>query len=112
MRLILVLSLALVAVVVPPGAAASVHLISISAQVRAGSYASLAVSDTPPALCSIRVQYRSRHPLRGVGLTASRGTFGVIHWRWKMPTGATAGRWTVDVLCGQSGALHSSFVVR
>jgi hypothetical protein len=105
----LVLTLALVAALaIPATASARVRLVSVTSPIRHGSYATLTVSVTPTATCSIAVIYKSG-PSHAAGLYPKRG--GRISWSWKVGTRTTPGRWPIVVACGRAGTLRTSFVV-
>jgi hypothetical protein len=104
-------ALAAIALALPGAAAASVHLANVTSPVRAGSNATLTVSVTRTASCSITVNYKSG-PSHAAGLYAKRSNAGRVSWTWKVGTNTTPGRWTIDVYCGSAGALHTSFVTR
>ncbi len=105
----LALSLALVAVLALPAAAsARVRLVSITSPISAGSYATLKVSVSKTATCSITVYYKSG-PSEAQGLYPKRGKR--ISWTWKVGTRTTPGRWPITVRCGSAGRLRTSFVV-
>jgi hypothetical protein len=110
----LLLLAALAAAVCVPSAGATVVLISITHVVHPGGAMSLTVrSGVDRAACVPRVHYRTRPALVAAGLQSKGGLFvGLIQWRWKMPTHATRGTWSVDVSCGAAGSLHTTFVVR
>jgi hypothetical protein len=98
-----------VSAAVPASAAASVRLLSVTSPINHGAYATLAVSVTPTARCSITVYYKSG-PSEAQGLVPQRGRR--ITWTWKVGTRTTPGRWPIVVSCGSAGTLHTSFVVR
>jgi hypothetical protein len=90
-------------------ASASVARISVTSPVRPGAYASLTVRVSPPARCSIVVNYASGRST-AAGLHPKNGSR--ISWRWKVGTRTTPGRWPITVACGTSGTLRTSFVVK
>jgi hypothetical protein len=89
-------------------AEAQVRLVSVTSPVSHGSYATLSVSVTPVATCSITVIYKSGASV-AAGLYAKRGTR--LSWTWKVGTRTTPGRWSIIVSCGSAGTLRTSFVV-
>ena len=92
-----------------PAAPSAVRKLSITSPVTAGSYARLVVSVSPRARCSIKVAYGGVSS-RAAALRPKTG--GRLVWRWRVPVSTPAGRWPVRVLCGKSGALRTSIVVR
>jgi hypothetical protein len=80
-----------------------------TATVSPNEYASLTVSVSPRARCTIRVEYDTVvSKARGLGAkTGSRLT-----WRWKVGSATHAGRWPVTVDCGKSGRLNLRLRVR
>jgi micrococcal nuclease len=109
MRRFMFVALVLTALALPAAAAASVHLRSVTSPVSAGSHATLTVSVSRPASCSITVNYKSG-PSHAAGLYPKRTTAGHVSWSWMVGTRTTPGRWTIDVYCGAAGSLHTSFV--
>jgi hypothetical protein len=104
-----VLGIVLVAALaVPAAAAAKVRLISVTSPIRHGAYATLSVSVSQTATCSIAVYYKSGASV-AQGLYPKRGTR--ISWTWKVGTRTTPGRWPIVVSCGGAGALQTSFAV-
>jgi hypothetical protein len=108
MRRASVMLLLLAALALPASAAASVRLSHVTSPVSAGSYATLSVSVSRTATCSITVYYKSG-PSHAAGLSPQRGKR--ITWTWKVGSRTTAGRWPINVSCGSAGTLHTSFVV-
>ena len=109
MRRFILVALALTAFVLPSTAAASVRLKSVTSPISAGSHATLAVSVSRSATCSITVNYKSG-PSHAAGLYSKRTIGGRVSWTWMVGTRTTPGRWTIDVYCGAAGSLHTSFV--
>ena len=113
MRRFLAAAVALLALALPAGAGAAVHLISITSPVHRSGWVTLSVSGVPfGSVCSIRVHFGSRHPLVAPGLYPKSSSFLLIHWRWQVPRGAIRGRWSVDLACRGAGSLHTSYLVR
>jgi hypothetical protein len=96
------------ALAVPTAAAASVRLASVTSPINHGAYATLTVSVSHVATCSITVYYKSG-PSSAAGLYPKRGRR--ISWTWKVGTRTTPGRWPIVVSCGSAGSLRTSFVV-
>jgi hypothetical protein len=109
MRRFILVALALTAFVLPSTAAASVRLKSVTSPVSAGSHATLTVSVSRSATCSITVNYKSG-PSHAQGLYSKRTIGGRVSWTWMVGTRTTPGRWTIDVYCGAAGSLRTSFV--
>jgi hypothetical protein len=103
------LGVAAAVLVVPASASASVRLKHVTSPISAGSYATLTVSVSLTASCSITVNYR-RGPSHAAGLYPKRSSAGRVSWTWKVGSRTTPGRWTIDVYCGAAGSLHTSFV--
>lgn len=89
-------------------AAARVRLVSVTSPINHGGYATLTVSVSRRATCSITVYYKSG-PSEAQGLYPKRGLR--ISWAWKVGTRTTPGRWPIVVSCGAVGTLRTSFVV-
>jgi hypothetical protein len=109
MRRYMLFALALLALGLPASAVASVRLKAVTSPVSAGSNATLTVTLSRPATCSITVNYRSG-PSHAAGLYPTQSVAGRVSWTWKVGTRTTPGRWTIDVYCGAAGTLHTSFV--
>jgi hypothetical protein len=101
--LLLVAALAL-----PASAAASVRQSSLTTPIRQGAYATLRVSLSRTATCSIMV-YDKTGPAAAQGLYPKHGRW--ISWTWRVGTRTTPGRWQIVVSCGSAGTLRTSFVV-
>lgn len=105
----LALALVLVAVLaVPASAAAKVRLISVTSPVRHGTNATLSVSLTQPATCSITV-YTESGASGAQGLYPKRGS--QISWTWKVDARTKTGWWPILLSCGSAGTLQTSLVV-
>ena len=111
MQRYLLFALVLLALALPVSAAASVRLTSVTSPIGRGYSASLTVSVSRTATCSITVNYRSG-PSHAAGLYPKQSVAGRVSWTWKVGTRTTPGRWTIDVYCGAAGSLHTSFVTR
>jgi hypothetical protein len=109
MRRIILVALALTAFALPSTATASVRLKSVTSPISAGSHATLTVSVSRSATCSITVNYKSG-PSHAQGLYSKRTIGGRVSWTWMVGTRTTPGRWTIDVYCGAAGSLRTSFV--
>jgi hypothetical protein len=110
MRRLLLLALAVVALAIPTVAGASVHRVSVTSPIHHGAYATLTVSVSSPATCSIVVNYKSG-PSHAQGLFPKRSVRDRVSWTWKVGTNTTPGRWGIVVSCGHIGTLRTSFVV-
>lgn len=82
--------------------AGAVRKISLTSPLRAGKDASLTVSVSPRARCTIKVTYDGVAS-KAKGLGPKSG--GRITWRWRVATSTRPGRWPVIVRCGKSGTL-------
>ena len=80
-----------------------VRKVSLTSPVRVGKDASLTVSVSPRARCTVDVIYRTVVP-KPKGLGAKSG--GRITWRWRVATATPPGRWPVIVRCGNGGTLN------
>ena len=109
MRRFALVVLAFTALALPVSAAAGVRLASVTSPVSAGSHATLTVSVSRAATCSITVNYKSG-PSHAQGLYPKRTSAGRVSWTWMVGTNTTPGRWTIDVYCGAAGSLHTSFI--
>ncbi|MBA2708343.1 MAG: hypothetical protein H0U59_11135, partial [Gemmatimonadaceae bacterium] len=79
-----------------------VRKVSLTSPIRAGKDASLAVSVSPRARCTIEVIYgRVVSNVKGLGPKSGDK----ITWRWRVGTSTHPGRWPVIVRCGTSGTL-------
>lgn len=92
----------------------SVTLISVSSPAAPFSDATLTISTTPGASCSITVSYKSG-PSRAKGLVpkVTDGS-GRVSWTWRVGSNTTPGRWPIRVTCEKStdhGELRTSFQV-
>ena len=74
-----------------PPAKGKVKLVSLTARVRAGSNASLAVAVPSGTSCSIVVTYKSG-PSSAAGLYAQRASGGRASWTWRVGARTTPGR--------------------
>jgi hypothetical protein len=82
--------------------AGAVRKVSLTSPVRAGKAASLTVSVSPRARCTIEVIYATVvSKARGLGPKSG----GMITWRWRVGTSTPPGRWPVIVRCVNSGTL-------
>lgn len=107
MRRIVVGLVAVLALVLPAGASASVRLVQ-RAQGGPGQYATLSVAVSPSATCSIAVYYKSGASV-AQGLYPKRGSR--ISWTWKIGTRTTPGSWPISISCGRAGSLRTSIRV-
>ena len=64
--------------------------------------ASLTVTVSPKARCTIKVVYETTVS-KAAGLGPKTGT--KLTWKWKVGSSTHAGRWPVTVDCGKSGKL-------
>ena len=74
-----------------------------------GDMASVTVSVSPRARCTIGVYY-STTASRAAGLGAKRGT--KITWTWRVGSNTKPGMWPVKIDCGKSGKTQTSVTVR
>jgi hypothetical protein len=86
----------------------AVRKVSLTSPVRAGRTASLTVSVSPRARCTIEVVYGTVvSKARGLGPKSGSK----ITWRWRVGTSTPAGRWSIIVRCGESGTLRTKIRV-
>ena len=76
--------------------------VTFTGVVSPNDYASLTVSVSPRAQCTIKVVYDTVVS-KAKGLGPKTGTR--ITWRWKVGSNTNPGRWPVTVDCGRSGKL-------
>ena len=103
---------ALVALAAVAEANATVKQVMLTSPVLAGGHATLTVSVTPRARCTIRVIYNTRTEsklLSADDLVPKTG--GTITWRWRLPKDARPGRTPIDVRCGESGMLRAELLI-
>jgi hypothetical protein len=93
----------LVSLVLAASASATVKRVAFTATVSPNDYASVTVSVTPKARCTIQVIYDTVVS-EAKGLGPKAGT--KITWRWKVGSATHPGRWPVKVDCGKSGKLN------
>jgi hypothetical protein len=108
MRRLLILLVVVSALAVTSTASARVRPVSLTSPINHGGYATLTVTVSPAATCSITVFYKSG-PSHATGLYPKRGSR--ISWTWKVGTRTTPGRWPISVSCGSAGSVQTSFVV-
>ena len=106
--LAMVVALVLAAVFVS-SAAAAVRVTMRPGRVATGDMASVTVSVSPRARCTIGVYY-STTASHAAGLGAKRGT--KITWTWRVGSNTKPGTWLVKIDCGKSGKAHTSVSVR
>lgn len=91
-----------------------ITLISVTSPAIPFTDATLTISTTPGATCSIVVRYKSG-PSRAKGLVPKvAGGSGRVSWTWRVGSNTTPGRWPIVVTCqkgGDHGELRTSFEV-
>src|SRR4051794_35751042 len=92
MRAWLLVMVSAAALVIPAAASARVRLVHVTSPINHGSYATLAVSLSVRATCSITVEYKSG-PSQAAGLYPKASVGGRVSWTWKVGTRTTPGRW-------------------
>lgn len=90
-------------------AAAAVRVTKRPGRVSTGDMASVTVSVSPKARCTIGVYY-STTASRAAGLGAKRGL--KITWTWRVGSNTKPGTWPVKIDCGKSGKTQTSVTVR
>ena len=110
------LTVCLIGIQLGPARAADllITLISVTSPAAPFSDATLAISTTPGANCSIVVYYKSR-PSRAKGLVPKVGDgSGRVSWTWRVGSHTTPGRWPIVVKCEKGmdhGELRTAFEV-
>jgi micrococcal nuclease len=107
-RCAVIVSGVLVAALVVTAAQGAVRKVSLTTPVRAGDEASLTVTVSPRARCTIEVIYDTVVS-RAQGLRPKTGSR--ITWRWRVGTNTNPGRWPIIVKCGNSGTLRTKIRV-
>jgi hypothetical protein len=115
---LLTLGLTLCLVSLQPGPARAADLpitfISVTSPAAPFTDATLTISTTPGANCSIVVHYKSG-PSRAKGLVPKvASSSGRVSWTWRVGSNTTPGRWPIVVTCRKgtnSGELKTSFAV-
>ena len=92
----------------------SVVLVTVTSPAPPGSDATLTISTTPGANCSIVVHYKSG-PSRANGLIPQMASsLGRMSWTWRLGSSTTPGRWPIVVTCDKGadhGVLRTEFRV-
>jgi len=110
------LTLCLVGLQLGPAQAAEVPitLISVTSPAAPFTDATLTISTSPGANCSIVVHYKSG-PSRAKGLVPKvASSSGRVSWTWRVGSNTTPGRWPINVTCEKGadhGELRTSFEV-
>ncbi len=110
------LTLCLVGLQLDPARAADlvITLISVTSPAAPFSDATLTISTTPGANCSIVIHYKSG-PSKAKGLVPKvASSSGRVSWTWRVGSNTTPGRWPIVVTCAKgtnSGELKTSFEV-
>lgn len=100
--LVSLVACAAVALVLVATASGTVRKVTFTGVVSPNDCASLTVSVSPRARCTIKVVYDTVVS-KAKGLGPKTGTR--LTWRWKVGSSTHAGRWPVTVDCGKSGKL-------
>jgi len=91
-----------------------IALISVTSPAAPFTDATLTISTTPGANCSIVVHYKSG-PSRAKGLVPKvASNSGRVSWTWRVGSNSTFGRWPIVVTCEKGtdhGELKTSFEV-
>ncbi len=109
MRRLVLSAIAVAALLLAGGSPAAVKKVSFTASVSPSDQASLTVTVSPKARCTIEIVYDTTVS-HAKGLGAKTGT--KITWSWKVGSSTHAGRWPVTVDCGKSGKLALRLRVR
>ncbi|SRR6266851_490414 len=110
------LALYLLGLHVGPAQAADlpITLISVTSPAAPFTDATLTISTTPGANCSITVHYKSG-PSRAKGLVPKvASNSGRVSWTWRVGSNTTPGRWPIVVTCEKGtdrGELRTEFQV-
>ena len=112
MRRFIIVVAATAALLLVPPASARVRLVGIAPQpAHRGNPVTLTARVSPSHVtCSITVEYKSG-PSHAKGLYPKRPSGGRVSWTWLVGTRTTPGRWPIDVSCGSTGTLRTSFRV-
>ena len=108
-RCLALMVVVVLAAVFVSAAAAAVRVTKRPGRVSTGDMASVMVSVSPKARCTIGVYY-STTASRAAGLGAKRGT--KITWTWRVGSNTKPGTWPVKIDCGKSGKAQTSVTVR
>lgn len=93
------------------GPTVATHVSSVSSSVARGQTASLQVTTTAGASCSISVNYKSG-PSKAASLhPQTADSSGRIQWSWKVGTRTIAGTWPIVVKCNPGGDANAQFTV-
>jgi len=91
-----------------------ITLISVTSPAAPFTDATLTISTSSGANCSIVVQYKSG-PSRAKGLVPKvANSSGRVSWTWRVGSNTTPGRWPIVVICEKGldrGELRTSFEV-
>jgi len=91
-----------------------ITLISVTSPATPFSDATLTISTSPGANCTIAVHYKSG-PSRAKGLIPKvASSSGRVSWTWRVGSNTTPGRWPIVVTCEKGadyGELRTSFQV-
>ena len=115
--LALSLTVCLVGLQLGPARAADllITLISVTSPAAPFTDATLTISTTPGANCSIVVRYKSG-PSRAKGLIPKvASSSGRLSWTWRVGSNTTPGRWPIVVTCDKGtdhGELRTAFEVQ
>lgn len=92
-----------------------INVITLSSPTQKGDNASLAITTSPGANCSIKVIYKSG-PSNAAGLgSKTADQSGNVSWSWKVGSKTTSGVWNINVTCqanGKSVSQNIPFEVR
>jgi hypothetical protein len=108
-RRLVLSAITVAALLLASGSPAAVKKVSFTASVSPSDQASLTVTVSPKARCTIKIVYDTTVS-HAKGLGAKTGT--KITWSWKVGSSTHAGRWPVTVVCGKSGKLALRLRVR
>lgn len=88
------------------------QVVAVNSPVPAGHSASLTVETDPGAVCSIKVRYKAG-PSKANGLEPKTADHvGRITWTWTVGSATNAGRWPIEISCGDRNLLTEFEVIR
>jgi len=108
-RQIIVVVAALALTIVTSSALAAVRVTERPGRVSPGDKASVTITVSPKARCTIGVYYSTgRSAAHGLGSKYAK----TITWTWTVGSATKAGTWPIKIECGKSGTAQTTVVVR
>jgi hypothetical protein len=107
--LILALAIVVLGGLVVSSASATVRVTKRPGRVEHGDAASVTVTVSPKARCTIGVYYSTtKSGARGLGPKTAK----TITWTWTVGSTTKTGRWPIRIDCGRSGKAQTSIIVK